>query len=426
MALPAQQSPAPPQMSYYGLAPINRELPRWLSFSGEYRARMEGFSNGGFRDGNEDAYLLSRFRVNMRVQPASWAKFFFQGQDARVYWKNQAPKAPPFQDSMDLRQAWLELGDAEKKTVAVRVGRQELVYGEQRLVGHVSWLNTARSFDAVLAQFHHGNVRLDAFAASVVNIRHGEFNRHADGNNFHGLYGKIDKIVPKGLLEPYLFWRVAPTVRGEGGAVGKLNFFTPGFRFVGTLPEGFDYSLEMAFQRGDFAADRVSAWAGHWRVGRVFSSLRFTPRLIAEYQHATGDDNARDGVHGTFDQLYPTPHDKIGLADQVGWRNVSAVRFGVEMKLTRKLLVTPNYHNIWLASRFDALYNVAGVAVARSAGGTAGRHVGQEVDLQLAYPLSKFVQLSGGYAYLFSGRFLKATTPGKNYSFPYLQVVYSF
>jgi len=413
-------------MSYYGLEPVNRELPRWLSFSGEYRARVEGFSNGGFRDGNDDAYLLSRFRVNMRIQPASWAKFFFQGQDARVYWKSQTPKAPPFQDSMDLRQAWVEFGDAEKKSFALRVGRQELVYGEQRLVGHVSWLNTARSFDAALAQFHHGNIRVDAFAAAVVSVRDGEFNRRADGNNFHGLYGKIDKVVPKGLLEPYLFWRVAPSVRAESGTSGKLNFFTPGFRFVGALPRGFDYSVEMAFQRGDFAVDRVSAWAGHWRVGRVFPNLRFTPRLIGEYQYASGDDNSRDGVRGTFDQLYPTPHDKIGLADQVGWRNVSAVRLGVEMKLTKKLLLTPNYHNIWLASRFDALYNVAGVAVARSVSGAAGRHVGQEADLQLAYPLAKSIHLSGGYAYLFSGRFLKTTTPGKNYSLPYLQVVYSF
>jgi hypothetical protein len=26
-------------------------------------------------------------------------------------------------------------------------GRQELVYGDQRLIGHVSWLNAARTFD---------------------------------------------------------------------------------------------------------------------------------------------------------------------------------------------------------------------------------------------------------------------------------------
>ena len=37
--------------------------------------------------------------------------------------------------------------------VAVRVGRQELAFGEQRLVGHVSWLNTARTFDGARATF---------------------------------------------------------------------------------------------------------------------------------------------------------------------------------------------------------------------------------------------------------------------------------
>jgi hypothetical protein len=307
------------------------------------------------------------------------------------------------------------------------VGRQELVYGEQRLVGHVSWLNTARTFDAALGSFHHGNVRVDAFAASVVNIRDGEFNRHRDGDNFHGIYGKIDKIVPKGLLEPYVFWRLSRGVGSElGGPPGKMSFFTPGFRFVGLLPRGFDYSVEMAMQQGSRAADDVGAWAGHWRAGYTVAQARWKPRLIAEYQYASGDKDPRDGRRGTFDQLYPTPHDKIGLADQVGWRNVSALRLGAEIKATKKLTLTPNYHNIWLASRFDALYNVAGLAVARSANGTAGTHVGHEADIQALYAWNKTLSLAAGYAYLWSGDFLKKTTAGKNYSFPYLQLVYTF
>lgn len=425
--LNGQQTNAVPQgMTYPTLAEANKGLPKWLSFGGEYRARLEGFSGGGFRSGNSDAYLLNRVRLNMKLAPASWMKFTFQAQDARVLGRN-AGAVPPYKDSIDLRMAYVELGDVEKKTFAAKVGRQELVFGEQRLVGHVSWLNTARTFDAVMGSFHHGNIRVDAFAASVVNIRDGEFNRHRDGDNFHGIYGKIDKIVPKGLLEPYVFWRLAPGVRGElSTTLGKTSFFTPGFRFVGLLPRGFDYSVEMALQSGTRAADDVGAWAGHWRLGYTLASAKWKPRLIGEYQYATGDKDPRDGRKGTFDQLYPTPHDKIGLADQVGWRNVSAMRLGMELKATKKLTLTPNYHNIWLASRRDALYSVAGVAVARSIDGTAGTHVGNEFDIQAVYALNKIVNLAGGYAYLWSGEFLKKTTPGKNYSFPYVQLNYTF
>src|SRR5215813_9241248 len=95
---------------------LNKHLPRWLRLSGEFRTRLEGFTSGGFRAGNDDDYLLTRLRINMHIQPASWLKFEFQGQDARVFWKNQRPAAPPFQDTVDLRLAYIQIGDPEHKT----------------------------------------------------------------------------------------------------------------------------------------------------------------------------------------------------------------------------------------------------------------------------------------------------------------------
>src|SRR3954451_20953324 len=53
-------------LSLFGLAsgqtlePINKELPSWLRFSGEYRARFEGFSGQSYQKGNDDLYLLNR------------------------------------------------------------------------------------------------------------------------------------------------------------------------------------------------------------------------------------------------------------------------------------------------------------------------------------------------------------------------------
>jgi len=39
---------------------LNAEIPKWISFGGEYRSRVEGFTGGGFKVNNEDTYLLSR------------------------------------------------------------------------------------------------------------------------------------------------------------------------------------------------------------------------------------------------------------------------------------------------------------------------------------------------------------------------------
>src|SRR5207302_7150168 len=129
---------------------------------GEFRTRLEGFNGGAFKDNNSDDYLLTRLRINMKIQPVSWLKFVFQGQDARVFWKNQNPPAPPYQNTMDLRMAYLEIGDAEKKTFGLRAGRQQLNFGDQRLVGAVNWLNTARTFNAVRLTLRHAGTRVDA------------------------------------------------------------------------------------------------------------------------------------------------------------------------------------------------------------------------------------------------------------------------
>jgi hypothetical protein len=416
----------PAQTAFVPSEELNKELPKWLRFSGDYRARLEGFTGGAFKPDNSDAYLLNRFRINMMIKPVSWLKFYAQGQDARVFGKNQKPAAPPFQDTMDLRMAYVEIGEAEKGFAFMRVGRQELVFGEQRLLGHLNWVNVARTFDAVRATFHYKGYRLDAFASSVVNIRDGEFNKRSDGNNLHGLYGGMEKLVPKALIEPYLLWRLAPRLTTEAGARGNLDFRTVGFRWVGKLPLNFDYGTEIARQVGSLATDDIGAWAGHWVIGYTAGKIPYKPRFVGEYNYASGDRDPRDGKRGTFDQLYPTPHNLYGLADQIGWRNIHHLRTGVEFKPRPKWAVSSFYHSYWLASARDALYGASGAAVARSIDGTAGTRVGQELDGQFMYTLSKQVQIGAGYAHFFTGEFLKKTTPGKAYNSPYLMVAYAF
>lgn len=129
--------------------------------------------------------------------------------------------------------------------------------------------------------------------------------------------------------------------------------------------------------------------------------------LAGEYNFASGDSDPADGRRGTFDQLYPTGHEKYGLADQVGWRNIHHLRAGVDVTPTTALLVTLNYHSWWLADRNDALYSAGSAVIARAAGGAAARHVGQEIDIQASRAITAQLQLPGGYAYVFPGAFLK-------------------
>jgi len=400
---------------------VGGQLTPWLQVRGEFRARVEGFTGGGFAD-NSDAYWMDRFRLNATVSPGSSMKFVVQVQDARGFDKTTGSRAAPLRDTWDLRMAYGEFGSKH----AVRIGRQELVFGEQRLLGHVGWLNTARSFDGARVTLKRNGLQFDAFAASVVTIRPDGFDKSGDGNGLYGAYLSATTIVPKQTLEPYFLWRQSRGIAAELGGVADLHQATTGVRMAGTLPLAFDYSTETAVQAGSAGPDDVRAWASHLNVGKALPGLPARPRFFGEYNYASGDANRTDGTRGTFDQLYPTGHDKYGLADQVGWRNIHHARAGVELKPSAKWGVNGGYHSWWLASVTDALYSAGGTVVVRSAAGTAGRHVGQEVDIQAAYNYSPQLQIGAGYAYLMPGEFLTNTTPGHAYSFPYLMVTYVF
>ena len=213
------------------------------------------------------------------MQPKPWVKFFFQGQDARAPGKNNANQV--FRDPFDIRQAYVQFGDPENGWVTVRGGRQELKYGAQRLVGPLNWTNTARQFDAVKLTLGKKDMSVDVFAASVVRIDQHAPNRRRDGNNLHGIYGQLNRLIPKTIIEPYTFWKTTPRVLGENGSLGDADLFTSGLRVVRPLPGGFDSSMEMARQFGTFAGDNVSAWAGYWILGYTLPAVPLTPRLSA-------------------------------------------------------------------------------------------------------------------------------------------------
>lgn len=403
---------------------VNETLPRWLRLRGEFRERVEGFDGLGFDASRKDLYYLSRVRLNATVTPTPSFSLQAQIQDARVADKTVGPTGPPFRAPFDLRTAFADIGRTSGP-FTVRVGRQELAYGDQRLVGHVSWLNAARTFDGVKATARGRSWQADAFATSVVRVLPSAFDRSGAGNLFAGAYVTAGSLVKQASVEPYLFIRRDRDLAAERGPRGTLQSATMGARWVGRLPAGFEYNTDSAVQVGSLGADDIRAWAGHYQLrGPALTRLAIRPG--AEVNVASGDRNPADGRRGTFDQLYPTPHDKYGLADQVAWRNIRHLRAGADLMPAKGWPVTVNYHTWWLHERRDGLYAAGGALLARLAQGAPDRHVGQEVDLLVGRALSPQLQLSIGYAHIVPGAFLKAATPGASYSHPYVMATYVF
>jgi hypothetical protein len=403
---------------------LNTALPAWLRARAEFRERVEGFDGLGFDDTRDDGYFLTRFRVGATVTARSWLSGQVQVHDARVGKKTVGPTVAPFSAHFDLRMGYVDVGSATSP-VAVRGGRQELVFGDQRLVGHLAWTNAARSFDGAKLTLRSKAASIDVFAASVVRILEDEFDKSGAGNRFAGAYASSTRLIKNGTVDPYIFWKKDTHLPGEQSVVGDLSEFTTGVRLNGKLPAALDYNVEMAIQRGGLGANDVNAWAGHWQLRESLTGPGAV-KLTGEFNYASGDADPADGIRGTFDQLYPTGHDKYGLADQVGWKNIQHVRAGVEFTPYKGWPVTTNYHTWWLAESRDGLYNAAGTSIARVIAGAASTHVGQEIDVQLSRALTQQLQLSGGYAHIFPGGFLEQATPGASYSYPYVQVTYVF
>ena len=420
----ASQVVAPPAPKPPVLNRANDVLPAWVRVRGEFRERIEGFDGLGFNDTREDLYYLSRLRLNATITPARLLSFQVQGQDARVARKTVGPTGTPFRAPIDMRMAFADVGTAQSR-VAFRVGRQELVYGEQRLVGHVSWLNAARTFDAAKLTIRGKRASLDVFGASVVRILEDEFDKSGAGNRFAGAYATVPALVPAASVEPYAFWKRDVNLLTETATRGTLSLATLGVRWVGKLPGGFEYNTDTAVQAGSLGSDDVSAWAGHYMMRTPASgSLGF--RTSGEFNYASGDEDPADATRGTFDQLYPTPHDKYGLADQVGWRNIRHLRAGIELIPLKGVPVAANYHSWWLNEKRDGLYAAGGALLARVPAGATSAHVGQELDIQATKALTPQLVVGAGYAHIFTGAFLKQATPGASYSHPYVMATYVF
>jgi alginate export protein len=417
----------PPPFSPIGA--LNSHLPKWLHFDSEYRVRLEeGLAGKIFHANTGDTYFMNRVRLGVTIRPSDWLKFHLEGQDARAFDKN-SPRSSGFYDLFDLRQAYMELGDTEKGRFALRAGRQIFYWGEGRLVADSLWSFPGRSFDAVRGTLRYHGYRLDAFAASVVQINpavNTGFTAPSFGNNIHGLYGGIEKLVPKAVIEPYVFWRIGAKVSGEDKKMGDLNFKTYGLRWAGKLPAGLDYGTEVAFERGEVADSDFNAWGGHWVLGHTWSAC-WKPRLFAEYNYATGDNNPKDGRVETFDVMYPSTHLKWGETDQVGWRNIHDVRAGFEIAPANNWTVSTNYHSYWLANIHDGLYAANGsVAIPRVPAGTAGRWAGQEADVQGSHKFHNGFDVGAGVGHIFPGTFIRLAASDHGYTYPYVMTIYTF
>ena len=405
---------------------LNRSLPSWFHMGGEYRGRLEGPTGIGFTSTN-DFYYLDRLRVNLTIRPKEWLAFSGEVQDARIFFNHHIPNANPYEDKWTLWQAYPQVGSSETGWIDALAGREVLRFGDERVIGPSEWSNVGRTFNVARVDLHHPGYKVSVFASSVVPEDNSDLHSAIPGNNLYGVYGSLQNIVPKADFEPYVLWRVAPSSSELPETLnrGHLNEVTIGLHWKGDLPADFDYDTEFDGQKGSLGASSIAAWAGYASGGKTFRKVAATPRVFLEGNYASGTKNPNGHEWNTFDQIYPSNHDKLGFADQVGRRNVVQFRTGVEEEPTKKWKLKQQFESYWLATSNDNYYASSG-AIAVAAHPGASRHIGNELDVVAEYQLNRGLNFGFGYGQMFAGQFLKTTTAGHDYGYPYAYFEYNF
>jgi len=403
-----------------------------LKFGAESRYRFEYRDNFNLADQlyEDDAVNLFRNRVNadLKIKPensARFYRFFAEGQAAQSFAENGLNKTSLFVNEIDLRQLFFETDKPLKEIpLTVKVGRQELSYGDERFVGSLNWTNTARVFDAVKLVSNPWNwLQVDTFFSQVVRNETKKADKTVHGDNFYGIYAAYKKIKDH-MIDAFLFIRNnqdKSLISERAGRRGDLKEYTFGNRVKGKKG-AVDYGTEYALQFGRRAHDKIAAWAFHQELGYTFLKSRGAPRFYAEYNHASGDRNPADGVVSTFDNLFPTNHNKYGLIDFLSLKNMNDVMLGAGIKPHQKVHLAAEFHWFFLDAKESAWFNASG-GVFRAANANADTQLGEELDLYATSAISKHVSVLTGYSRFFAGPFAQDTGGNDDANFFYAQVM---
>jgi hypothetical protein len=417
-------SAAPPNDGVFVDHSPFEHLPSWLTLGGQIRGRFEGPTGTSLINNTQEDYCASRIRVNLGIRPFSWLRFFAEGQDARVGGYSISPAPNTLYNPIDFRQGYAELYFEGDVSMRFRVGRQELLFGGERLIGPADW-GMSRTFDALDLTVSNGRAKLDLIAGSLVLVDPTRFDRHKPGEHLYGAYGSIKNVLPRMSVEPYLLFKQVLNVKSELGDKGDVLVVSPGARILGTTRGGFDYTAEIVMQRGSYSADRIVAMGESYVAGWTIVDSVYKPRISVEYNYASGDASSKDGTHATFDQFYPSNHAYYGMIDQFGWKNLKNTRAGFDFAATKKLKFRSDFNEFYLATVQDGLYNSSGTSVVLNRNATSA-HIGSEINMVGLYQFSKIWRFGAGYGRLFAGDYLRQSKYSFGYGYPYVMFVGSF
>ncbi len=387
--------------------------PPQFQISGVARVRSEWRNNADFSDTTADStdFLGTRFFLEMKFTPNERTFVLLQPQFTKVWGQTEfvptgagantetGTSGGTRDSQIDAHQAYVR--HLAHPKLGVTVGRKELNFGDQLLVGGVGWSNVGRAFDTIGLDFTHKQGSVDIFTAKVK-----DSNVSAAGagdKDFSGIYSA------NGFGEGFNEFDIYFFLSDDASASPHFKTHAYGLRMKSPVGR-FDYRFEGTYETVVTAATNSDEHQYDAEVGfQVWEGAR----VSAEYFYASAH----------FDSLYPTGHKWLGYADLFSRRNIDGFRAGIAAQVDQSLAVRLDYHQFYRADTDSPGYKLSGAPY-----GSAGsdRDMAAEVDLVLTYKLDLQTSLEAGAARLEPGDYMRANSMPDAATFYYVQAATKF
>jgi hypothetical protein len=377
-----------PDLSHLVLKPIFEVRER-------FERRIDKDFNRTASDNKSD--LLSRFRAGV-----SFSQGKTQGQLVYQYGHDELWSEPTNMATWrsDVLLAYVTTPFEGMK---VTLGRQRLKVGSERLLGQAEFNNVTNSWDG--AKISRGN--LDLFG--------GKLGVTSTPDERLSLFG--------GVLSEGKTTQTLVAYKHDGRAAG-IDETTISQQATIGFGRRLKLDAEAAIQFGHRGGQKKLAGAADAIVTyETTSKISLGGQLSVASGGGSGDTNR------TFDQLYPSGHDRHGLMDMSGWQNIRDLGLWIQYTPDKATKYKLQYHGLGLDSAYDAWYGSNGKKNGSyvSATGTHGRDVGNEIDLVVDRKMNAHQALSIGLGAFLPGKFIRSFSgDAKDEVYGFVQWNYKF
>src|SRR5437588_9691318 len=255
--------------------PLSPDQNVWLTIGGQARERGEYFRQflfGNSEPKQSDGYLLSRYRLSADLHVTRYFRMFAEGRSSFALDRDLVGgRTTAYVDELDLLNGFADIMIplGEQASVTLRGGRQELIFGAQRLVGVSDFTNAfPRTWDGGRGIIGIGDWSINPFWAQLVVVDKYKFDKSTSDTKLFGIYSTgLLPFVPVNLD---VYWLSADNAGVTfNGTPGRERRQTLGARTWGKIGQtDLDFEIEGAGQfgtvgRGDIAAGVFEAVLGY-------------------------------------------------------------------------------------------------------------------------------------------------------------------